>query len=128
MYASQRRGASCEYMAAAVFSDLGWTVFWTPTGSSPCDFIINRGKETKRVQVKSASWMEQAGTRYLRAFIRPRRRYTRDDFDLLVAVAHDGRVWSIPFRSLPKTATLYLEREKGGTLHRYGRGRWLIKT
>lgn len=128
MYVSQRRGAACEYTAASVFSDLGWTVFWTPTGSSPCDFLINREGKTKRVQVKSASWMEQGGTRYLRASIRARRRYTKTDFDLLVVVAPDGRVWSIPFGFLPKTAMLYLEKDKSGVLHKYGRERWLIKT
>ena len=82
MHESQRRGAACEYIAAAEFSSQGWTIFWTPTGSSATDFIIDKRGETFRVQVKSASWIIQGGSEYLRASVRARRKYTKDDYDL----------------------------------------------
>ncbi len=128
MHIAQRRGAACEYAAAAYFASQGWTIFWTPNGINPCDFIMRRDGETKGVQVKSASWLEKGGTRYLRSSLRSRRTYVESDFDLLVIVGPAGRIWSIPFGYLPGTATLYLEKERDGEVEQYEWERWLIKT
>ena len=126
MYVSHRRGAACEYTAAAYFSSKGWTIFWTPSGATPCDFLIRKDGETQAIQVKSAALRQQGQTRYLRACIQSKRPYVSSDFDLLVIVGPAGRIWAIPFEKLPNTATLYLEKIKDGETETYGWEQWLI--
>ena len=126
MHESQRRGAACEYIAAAEFSKRGWTIFWTPTGSSAADFLIDKKGTTLKVQVKSASWSEQGGSKYLRAGVKARRKYTKDDYDLLVVVDPDERIWSIPFEEVPKTSSIYLEKNQGEIITGYGYEKWII--
>ena len=128
MQKAHRRGTACEYIAAAHFANQGWTIFWTPNGISPCDFIMRRKGITKGVQVKSAAWHEKGRTRYLRASLRSRKAYVKSDFDFLVVVDPQSRLWSIPFGSLPDTALLYLEKERDGDVDKYEWEQWLIKT
>ena len=128
MHDSHNRGAACEYTAAAHFASQGWTIFWTPNGSNPCDFIIRKRGETKGVQVKSAAWVEQGGVKYLRASVSPSRPYVSSDFDLLAIVGPSERIWTIPFEHIPETSTVYLEKKKDGEVETYEWDQWLTKT
>ena len=120
------RGATSEYLAAAYFSSNGYEVFWPNGCSSAADFVADRSGVSFRVQVKTASWVEYRGVSYLRANLRSSRSsYKPGDYDLLAAVARDGRIWVIPFEDLPKKSTLYLERS-GGRAKDYGWGGYLV--
>ena len=119
MHPNSQTGSANEYRAAAHFAERGWEGFWPPTGKSPCDFVMVRNGDTHRVQVKTASRWEKSGSTYLRCKLPTS--YKPGAFDLLVAVAKDGRLWSIPESKLPKTQTLYLEK-CGGSARNYGWG------
>tara|TARA_Y100001938_G_scaffold68559_2_gene95144 strand:- start:7275 stop:7676 length:402 start_codon:yes stop_codon:yes gene_type:complete len=129
MHPNQSKGAASEYTAAAVFSGEGWEIFWPPTGSGAVDFVAVRQGESKKVQVKSAHWVDRPPSRTLRVCIKTqRRRYTEGDFDCLAAVGPDGRVWVIPYEELPDTAFISLERLIGDEIHDYGRSQWIMTT
>tara|TARA_R100000808_G_C2140275_1_gene148078 strand:- start:498 stop:881 length:384 start_codon:yes stop_codon:yes gene_type:complete len=123
MHPNTRTGSANEYRAAAYFAEKGWEVFWPPTGKSPCDFVVVRNEETKRIQVKTASNWSQGNSDYIR--VQLPQTYQPGDFDLLVAVAKEGRMWIIPQDKLPQTASLYLEKE-GGYDRDYGWGEYEV--
>ena len=116
------KGAVSEYRSAAWFSEQGFEIFWTPSGAGPCDFIAIRGSESQRVQVKTAHWCQQGGSRYLRGPVQPRKgQYKDGDYDLLAIVCPDRRVWIIPYKEVPETYYIYLERiNKHGDTKEYG--------
>ena len=124
------RGTASEYAAAAAFSNEGWTVFWTPTGSSVCDFIVVRGEMTMKVQVKSAGWYTKGKSKYLRASLSTQNRaYEQGDFDIYAIVDKiDDRIWCIPFADAPKTSLMYLEKKVNGVVSGYGWEQWMIQT
>ena len=121
MHPSHRKGAVSEYLAAAHYSALGWEIFWPPTGSSPSDFVMVRGEDTQRVQVKTAGYWTKSGSKYIRVRLGGNKAYQSGDFDILVVVdATTDRIWAIPFDKLPKTSMLYLEKEGGASERDYG--------
>ena len=120
MHPNQRKGSASEYRAAAYFSEHGWEIFWPPTGSSPCDFVMVKEKQTQRVQVKTAvSWTKGPST-YLRVKLGGRNTYKEGDFDLLGVVGPDSRIWVIPFNKLPDRTMIYLEKHNGPRKRDYG--------
>jgi len=128
MHLAQYRGASSEYKAAALFSSQGWSIFWTPNGFSSCDFIMISGGEIKKVQVKTAHWCTRNNSRFLRSTIRASKEYIASDFDLMIIVDPDGRMWAIPYEHIPTTSNIYLEKRKDGEVVDYGRSKWMVKT
>tara|TARA_R100000655_G_C2942914_1_gene185992 strand:+ start:452 stop:841 length:390 start_codon:yes stop_codon:yes gene_type:complete len=104
------KGAVSEYRAAAYFGEQGYEIFWNPTNGLRYDFIAFGDEGAIKVQVKTASWLNQNGSKYLRASIRPKRPYKKGDFDFLVLVAPDRRLWVIPYDDVPKRSYVYLER------------------
>ncbi len=120
MHPTHRRGASTEYKAAAYFAERGWEVFWPPSGSSPCDFIISRQSETQKVQVKTATIWTRSGSTYTRVRLGGKVLYKPGDFDLLVAWAPTDRLWVIPFEALPDKTMIYLVKDGGAHAKTYG--------
>lgn len=112
---TRHRGSSGEYTAAAYFAVNGWDIFWSPNGSGPVDFIASKPDTTQRVQVKTASIWKQGSRRYTRAMTKKSNgdKYSENDYDVLAAVAADGRMWVIPYKNLPDTKSLYLHLDDG---------------
>ncbi|QDP57803.1 MAG: hypothetical protein Unbinned7358contig1001_29 [Prokaryotic dsDNA virus sp.] len=126
MHPHHRKGSAAEYMAAAYFSSQGWELFWTPTGTSPCDFVMVKGEETKRVQVKAAGVWTKSGSTYTRVRLGGNNTYKPGDFDILAVVEGPSRMWIIPFEELPGKATLYLEKVGGAFERDYGWGKYEV--
>lgn len=114
---SAERGKAAEYEAASYFLGTGYEVYWPAAEGGGVDLLVRKrgGVTYQRVQVK-------------RAYIEPPRRsggpanltimpvsgdgkrYRDDEFDLLCAVAADGRTWLIPFAEVQKKTKIRLMR------------------
>ncbi len=117
-------------MAAAYFAEQGWEVYWSPNNNGPADFLITRGAVTQRVQVKTASLWTKGLKVYTRAKLCKSNGdlYETDDYDILAAVAADGRMWIIPHDKLPRTKALYLHMDDGFTTNDYEWAPYKVET
>ena len=117
MILRHRNGLNAELRAALYYSEQGYDIYWPHTGQGSIDFIINKGVDTQRIQVKKAYITKRpTGTWYLQATIRkgcgskPFEKYTKKDCDNVVVVSDDG-LWIIPIEKLENYGqTINLEK------------------
>jgi hypothetical protein len=91
---THKMGAITELRAASFFIRAGWTVYWPAVQQGQVDFVIEREGIYRRVQVKTARWVDSKNHTYLRAKTKPC--YNNDSFDLFVPVAGD-KLWVLPW-------------------------------
>ena len=61
MDSKTQEGAEAEAFAILHFTKEGWHVFTQATGKAPCDLVIVKDNEVKRIQVKSTSQETSTG-------------------------------------------------------------------
>jgi len=111
--AATRIGAGGEFLACAILAELGWTA--SPVNADGFDLMVTRGPAMVRVQVKSTlkvpaghhcyKWSVSGGN--------PKRSLTRDDCDIVAAMALDTRrAYFLPVESVGKQLSLALSARK----------------
>lgn len=94
-------GALAELHAQAYYVKEGYEVFTPIIPQSKCDFIVAKGSEIKKVQVKKATDNPTASGTYLQVRLQGKptpygvRTYSLEDFDELFIV-HPSGCWRIP--------------------------------
>lgn len=97
----QRTGALAELRAQMYYVENGYEVFTPMSPQSKCDFIVTKGSEVIKVQVKKATDNPTRFGTYLQIRLQGKptpygvRMYTKDDFDELLVV-HESGMWRIP--------------------------------
>ncbi len=99
-----RVGAINETKAQLYFLQIGYDVFIPALPKTRADFIISKGEEVSRVQVKTAQ--------YNGPYIQSRldvnnKRYTKEDCDLLVFIL-DGMMWIAPIDDVANLSSVCL--------------------
>lgn len=115
-------GAVSEYLAAAHFLKKGHQVYWPAVQQGPVDFVVDLGGTLKRVQVKTATWIEAGGYRYLQCRTRvTNKRQSASPADLydILVVVHDASLWVIPAEEIT-SSNIGLD----GTNPNYKRPKW----
>jgi hypothetical protein len=101
MIPQHKEGSLAELKAAAYMVEKGYDVFFPITMNPKSDFIMSKGKEVIKVQVKKASWSITGRFKYLQVRIIGKQKgdyqrvYRLEDFDLLL-VLDGNRIWEIP--------------------------------
>lgn len=102
---SQRTGALAELTAQTYYVSNGYDIYTPNIPQSKCDFIVTKGSEVIKVQVKKATENSTKSGTYLQIRLHGKptpygvREYTIDDFDELVIV-HDAGIWIIPSKDV----------------------------
>lgn len=97
----QRIGALAELRAQMYYVENGYEVFTPMSPQSKCDFIVTKGGEVIKVQVKKATDNPTKFGTYLQVRLQGKptpygvREYTKDDFDELF-ITHSAGLWKIP--------------------------------
>lgn len=98
---NQRIGIAAELEAQLYYIKTGYDVFTPIMPQSKCDFIVTKGSEVIKVQVKKATNNPTSSGIYLQVRLQGKptpygtRTYTEDDFDELFIV-HKSGMWRIP--------------------------------
>lgn len=98
---NQRIGALAELSAQMYYVREGYEVYTPMMPQSKCDFIVSKGSELIKVQVKKATENRTKYGTYLQVRLQGKpttygtRFYTEDDFDELLII-HDSGIWRIP--------------------------------
>ncbi|MGA9977376.1 MAG: group I intron-associated PD-(D/E)XK endonuclease [Candidatus Sulfotelmatobacter sp.] len=119
--------AEAEFIAKVV--ELGFVVAKPWGDSEPYDFIVNRGRNFWRVQVKSAHVVGEDGTCSFRAHNREQKSYTGEEIDALVAYARPDGAWYVfPVRVIEglRSLKLYPGSRKKRSKHEKWREAWEI--
>lgn len=97
-------GAAHEHYAAYIFQRMGYMVLWPSPQQSVIDFVIHKGTEFKRVQVKTATW-NRGSPPY--AYLQCRTRLTNlyqdkrpDELYDIMCCIWDHNVWIIPAEAI----------------------------
>lgn len=120
-------GFIAEIKASLYFAENDYEIYWPSFSQSSCDFIITKGSEIQRVQVKSAYWIERpSGLRYLQATTRKGsgtggyKEYTNEDCDL-IAIVHQEELWLLSVQELAGRQSLCLRHgqasQRAGTFN-----------
>lgn len=122
MFEHHKNGVICEYLAAAWFTNSGYSVSWPQHNFSEYDFIIDKKDETpKRVQVKTI-YFDVNKQRYLCGLTlthkradgtTANRKYNADSFDLCAFVCVDyNAIYVVPIERIlgRRSITFYPDR------------------
>jgi hypothetical protein len=107
-------GFVAELKAATYYAEQDYEIYWPNLTQSSIDFIALKGREIRRVQVKSAYWIHRkTGASYLQATIRKgcdsNQSYSKEDCDDICIVG-EGRIWIIPVEKVPSLQTVIVEK------------------
>lgn len=121
------RGAITEHQAAIILASRGYDVHWPFDPIATYDLLVGKDGVYRKIQVKGAHWQENS----LRVGVRAGRGlpYQPGDFDLLMAVADDGRAWLIPYTACHDRQSLSLDTKLGKSTKAkpYDPSLWLLK-
>lgn len=110
------KGYQSELEAAAYLTKLGYEIYWPTFTQSACDFVVIRGDELKRVQVKTAYWFKRpTGTSYLQCTVRKgasktHSEYSKENCDVIIIVEPETQIWWIDIENLPKNSNVILKK------------------
>lgn len=95
-------GLAAEFQAAAYYVKQGYEIYWPMHSQSRADFLIHKDGEYKKIQVKKATWSQTGPYKYLQSRVSTRNKgskplYEEGDFDFIVFVEDEGRMWIMPF-------------------------------
>ena len=116
-------GANSELLAAAYFVRQGWQVYWPTVQQSCIDFVIEKSREFKRVQVKTASWNKGQQYKYLQCRTVSTNKYPHAPSDSLYdlfVIVHEESIWVIPAVDIKSTNLSLLANTKRNK----GRNKW----
>jgi hypothetical protein len=122
------RGVVAEYSAAILLATNGYDVHWPMDPISTYDLLVGKNEKYRKIQVKRAYWNSRGSlavsTRAGRGLP-----YQPGDFDMLLAMAEDGRAWLIPYPACHNRKCLYLDTKTPTTRGRkkaYDPDLWLL--
>jgi hypothetical protein len=116
---NHKSGSHAELVAASYFASLGNDIFWPLPGHTKADFIRDNQGTLLKVQVKKASWSPSGYHRYLQARLtsrnkNPNPKYIKGDFDEVVFVDDEERIWVAPFDDIEGLTSVCLDGTKEG--------------
>ena len=111
-------GLSTELYVASWYSEKGYAVYWPLSTQSRCDFIIEKDDVFQKIQVKKATWSKTGPYKYLQCRLKNRNKhaswYTEGDYDLIVFVDDQKRMWIAPFDEVNNLISVCLDGTKPG--------------
>ncbi|AGF91032.1 hypothetical protein SXHG_00010 [Synechococcus phage MRHenn-2013a] len=106
-------GVKSELRAAIWFSERGYSVFFPLLTQSRVDFVVIKGPECIRVQVKTATWSISGKYKYLQVRLKsrdrqPKQLYSKEEVDVIFVIKDDN-YWMIPIGDVEGLTSLCLE-------------------
>ena len=131
---AQKTGTYIEMVAATYFSSLGNDIYWPLPGHTKADFIRDTGDTLLKVQVKKATWSTNGYYKYLQARLtsrnkNPNPKYKKGDFDEVVFVDDELRIWVAPFLDIEGLTSVCLDGTKSNyknTSKLYDPDKWRV--
>lgn len=109
-------GAKNEYLAASYYLNKGHQVYWPSVQQEAVDFVVDLDGVLMKVQVKTATWIESGGKKYLQCRTRltnKRQGFTPSElYDILFVVGPEGEMWEID-PGLVFSSNLSLKKSSG---------------
>lgn len=111
-------GAATEAFVASYFLENRYAVYWPALTQSRCDFVIEKDGTFQKVQIKKATWSKTGKYRYLQCRLMNRnvhsKWYEKGDYDLIVFVDDDKRMWIARFEEVNHLVSVALDGSKEG--------------
>jgi len=112
-------GQANELLAATHFAEQGYIIYWPAATQSKCDFVIERDGKLQKVQVKTAAWNKPKNSpfKYLQCRLVSRNNYgyksfyTKGDFDIIVFVSPEKRMWACYYEDIKELTSVCLDSD-----------------
>jgi hypothetical protein len=124
-------GGASEFFAASEYMRRGYEVFWPSVSQSAADFVLLRGGEFLKVQVKTGTWARVGPYRYLQCRLYGRTKKTMDPAQIdLMVIVDVPRLWQIPLIQLAGLTSLCLDSDgprRAYSRKKYNPDVWILK-
>ncbi len=134
MHFNFHTGLSTELYAASWFANKDYSIYWPMATQSRCDFLIEKEGIFQKVQVKKATWAQVGPYKYLQCRLGPKRPgappYREGDYDLMVFICDDKRIWIAQYEELKNLVSVCLDGTKENYKTRsslYDPVKWRVK-